>query len=491
MFAGLDVGSTNVKFSIYDGDGTLCAEACERYLHENTRLTSAAVWQAVLNVTAEAVAGLSAGCQVEALAISAFGESLIPVDENGTVLSDRFVCNLADGDEQLEQILGQIPPDKLREITGVFPHRRFPLVKLLWFRENTMILKRAVRYFTMEDYLISRFTGENAISESSAARTMLYDCKNHCWSRQLLNLVGIEASSLSEIHPSGTYIGTVRGDVGKTIGFGSHVKVFTGGHDQMCNAVGAGLFEQGTAVNCSGTVECISALAGKKRAGERKDRIPVQIAPYPGQTEGQFIFLAPVAGCSSLDWCLQLVSGKQNPRAKDLVQEHMDMQAQCGRMPSSLYTMPYFTGRNYPDYNSHIEAGIFGINLRTTKQELYQSVMEGIVFELMLCLKYLGHIADGFEQIAVVGGGAQSEYFMQLKADMFQLPVLSMQHKEAGTMGAMLLAAAGAGYYRDLREAARSCIKIKRTFYSDEKIHDQYVKKFERYQKYRELYFMR
>ncbi len=487
MFAGLDIGSTNAKFSIYEGGGRLLAEASSGYILTDAgeSLTTEAIWNAVQHVIGTACKQLPVKGQITAMAITTFGESLVPVDSNGRVLSDRFTCSSIEGDEELKEILEAIPAEEIRNISGVFPHKRFPLVKMLWFKYHSPLYEKISRYLTMEDFIIHRLTGRFALSDSSAARTMAYDRKNHCWSRVLLELPGVEVDKLSEILPSGAYVGTVLQEVCYELGLWGKIKVFTGGHDQMCNSIGAGLCGSDMIVNCSGTVECISGIANLKQAEAIMQALPLQFAPFPEQSESCFTFWAPVAGCSSLDWCLRLTSGCFQMKDRELAERHISIQAICSDKPSPLLTAPYFTGRNYPDYAGQVSGFVSGMNLQTTPEELYQSIMEGITFELKICLERFGELSAGGQKMIVVGGGAQSDYWMQMKANITKQQIVRLKHRQSGTMGSMLLAAVGAGYYRDLGQATAECVKVKKIFHPEKRLSRIYEEKFEQYLNFR------
>jgi len=483
MFAGLDIGSTNAKFSIYSGEGRLIAEAVQGYMTAaaGKPMIAEDIWEAAQQVMITACAKLPPNSQIAAMAISTFGEAMIPIDTHGRVLSDQFIFSFTEGDEELRQILKQVPAERIQSITGVFPHKHFPLIKMLWLRLHTPLYKQTDRYLQMEGFLLYRLTGRFAVSDSSAARTVAYDCKNHCWSQPLLDLVGVSANKLSEILPSGSYVGVVRREICDKLGLSGEMRVYAGGHDQMCNALGAGLLDLETMINCSGTVECISGVADLKQTETLKQTLSLQFAPYPQHPELCFSFWAPVAGCSSLDWCLRLTSGQPHMKDRELAGRHISMQELCSERPPSLLIVPYFTGRNNPKFSETAPSLVCGMTLKTTPQEFYQSIMEGIAFELKLCLEQFLLLSSDRQRMIVTGGGARSDYWSQMKANILCMPTSALEHRQAGTMGAMLLAAVGFGYYRDLQEAAASCIRLRKTFYPQERICDLFEEKFNWY----------
>lgn len=491
MIAGLDVGTTNAKFSVYDGDGGLLAQAFEGYGRTcgKNRISAQAIWETVQNVMRRACRSLPPGMTVEAMAISAFGESVVPVDKDGVPLCDSFLGSAEEGEQELREILGKVPEEEIREITGLLPHRRFSLVKICWYRNHTHLYKQAYKFVTMEDFILSRLTGRFVTSESSAGRTMAYDWKRSRWSSRLLDAAQVEAAKLPEVLPSGSFAGMVRGEVLDSLGLRRGIRVFTGGHDQLCNAIGAGICGYDTALNCSGTVECVAGVMDIRLAEPAGQTLPLQLTRYPAVPGSCFVFWAPVAGCSALDWCLRFTQGEaaQDGRLTEL---HQAIQKRCSPTPSSLLTAPYFTGRNYPDLWNAARGAVGGIDLYTEPHELYQSIMESIAFEVNICLEKWRAQQIYYKKLAVTGGGSHSDYWLQLKANITGLTVERLRHTQSGTMGAMLLAAAGIGCYTSIEEACHACIRTERTFMPQEAYRSLFEEKYMRYQQFRtEVWF--
>ncbi len=101
---------------------------------------------------------------------------------------------------------------------------------------------------------------EPITSFSLANRTMLFDIRRENWSKEILNISGLDESILPKVVPSGTVSGEIPYKIAKQIGLKKGVKVVVGGHDQCCNALGAGIIQAGKAVCGLGTFECITPV---------------------------------------------------------------------------------------------------------------------------------------------------------------------------------------------------------------------------------------
>lgn len=480
MFAGLDVGTTNVKFSVYDHDGKLVSQCSRAYGAggPSDRICAERVWDCTKQVISASCSGLPSGAKIRAMAVSAFGECCIPVDAQGNPLCDCFLGSAPQGEEELKELLSMIPADTIRELTGLIPHHRFPLLRIHWYQKYGEIYDRAFRFLTMEDYIVCRLTGRFAISASSAGRTMMMDRNSKCWSSALLNAFNISPSKLPQIISSGERIGTVRDDISEMLALDPELSVFGGGHDQLCSAIGAGICTTGTAFNGSGTVECIAGLLEGHRI-PATGTLPMQISDYP-QSQLLFSFWAPVAGCSMLDWCLRTLYPDQGS-GLELVALHRSVQECCGEYPSPVMAAPYLTGRNYPFLEKEANIRVACIRSKITREDIYQAFMEGICFEVKACLRLLKDHGIVYRQIVAAGGGARSDYWMQMKANIYGTPVMRMENSESGTLGAMMLAAVGYGEYASLTEAIEKCVRYSRTFLPDSCITEMYEEKFNQY----------
>lgn len=487
--AGIDIGTTNAKMTVYSETGDELA--CASYIYQNRSLHSIpakSIWDAVLFCMSDIGRQLSSHDHIDALAVSSFGESVVAVDKEGTPLSDIILRTAANGEEELSAILNCISEKEITEITGLFPNKRFSLVKMKWYKEQTNIYDKIYKFLTIDSYIIFMMTGTFFTSESTAWRTMAYDINSSSWSQKLLAAAQISSSKLPGILPSGSFCGKCKCTLAVHQRLLEDTKVYAGGHDQLCNAIGSGLMSN-YLLNCSGTVECISSVIPSFDTNE-KNRLKLQQIRYPADKKNTFSFWAPVSGCSSLDWCLGLLwPDKISENKKSFL--HEEIQAQCSMKPTQLLIAPYFNGRGFPDICSSAQGTIKGLTFHTTPVDLYQGIMEGITFEDKLCLEKL-LLYKGKKQkidVLVSGGGTNSDYWMQMKANIYDKNIVKLRHSESGTMGAMIFAAIGEGYYDSFDEAFKKCIKVKKIYQPDKAVSEMYHEKYLDYLSFRNCFF--
>ena len=318
---------------------------------------------------------------------------------------------------------------------------------------------------------------------SLANRTLLFDIHQQDWSDRLLALTGIDRAKLPALMPSGSVAGTVCASVARGLNLPDGVAVVVGGHDQCCNSLGAGVYQAGRAVCGIGTFECITPVF---------DRIPPAAAMLANglNTEHHVLphpfvsFIYNQSGCL-LRWFrdtfartdLQMLA----PGADIYEQLAEEMPAE----PTRLFTLPYFEITGPPAFVDNASGVILGLQTSTRRGEILKSIMESVTFyfaEGMTALRDLG--IDSSEFVAT-GGGAKSDRWLQIKADILGVPFVRPRITEGSILGAAILAGTATGVFRSSAEGVAQFVKRDKVFEPNPHRHRIYQEKLE---EYRELF---
>ena len=450
-FLGLDVGTSGCKAVVFDASGQPLASASREYAVISSQphwaeLDSRQVGDACLEVIAEA-ASQCAHDRVQGLGISSQGEAFTLLDGQGNVLANAMVSSDS-------RAIGQVrvfPFDAIRlyEKTGHTAHPIFSLYKLLWLREECPDLwSKAARILCFEDYIHHRLGLEPAISFSLAARTMLFNVTEKRWDPEILAASGIRAEQFSRPLPPGDVVGTLSGSICEKLNLAPGAIMVTGGHDQVCAALGCGAIRPGIAALGSGTVECIAAAFSEPiLTPALRD---ANLCTYSHAAPGLYATLAyNLSGGNVLRWFRQEWAAREVAatagNGADVYDLILDLMPEP---PTKLMVLPYFTGSGTPHFDNHTPAAILGLRLTTGRGEVLKALLEGLCFELEANLRILGSSGIAVEEIRATGGGAKSPRWLQLKADVFNRTVRIPKVTEAGCLGAALLACAA----RDQRD---------------------------------------
>jgi xylulokinase len=253
-----------------------------------------------------------------------------------------------------------------------------------------------------------------------------------------------------------------------------------GGHDQCCNSFGSGIYQAGKAVCGIGTVECIAPTYAT--IPEAEDMLPNGLNVEHHILPGLYVsFIYNQAG-SLLKWFKATFAATEAQRADqvyDLLTQEMPVE------PTTLLTLPYFEPTGTPYFITDASGALIGLKTTTTRGEILKSLLECetlYFLESMLTLKHLG--IDTSEFVAT-GGGAKSNAWLQIKADIFGVPFVRLNVVEAGTLGAAMLAGLATGIFHSPQEAVACYVKPERRFEPDWQRHAVYQ---EKYAKYQQLY---
>jgi len=164
------------------------------------------------------------------------------------------------------------------------------------------------------------------------------------------------------------------------------------------------------------------------------------------------------------------------------------LDAQAASAPpgcEGLFYLPYLTGERTPHSDPFARAGWIGIHSRTSRGELIRSLLEGVTFAMNDAVSLLADLKVPIRQIRLSGGGARSKFWRQLQADVYGKTCVTINAEEGPAYGAALLAAAGTGCFKNVKEACKAGIKVTRTIKPDVKSKRFYAKQ---YAQYRRLY---
>lgn len=448
---GVDVGTTGVKAVVFDEDGRLLSSAYEEYPllfpePAASELDSANMVAAALRVIGESASKIRSSDPVQAIGIASQGEAFTPLAANGSYLGNVMTSSDARAQPLVGPWTEAFGRERLYSITGHTAYPIFSLFKMLWLKANRPeVWRDAYRFLFCQDLIAHALTGEARTDFTMAARSMLFDVRSRQWSGEILDSVELDIGRLPEPVPSGTVIGTVNRDTAERLGMGADVRVAVCGHDQPVGALGCGAASSGRAVYSIGTVECITP--GIDRLILDPKLMEANLATYPHVLPDLYTTVAfSVTGGSVLRWVRDNLAVKEASEARARGEDPYDaIIGAASATPSDLILLPHFGPTGTPHFDPHGVGTLFGMTLSTSRAEVIRAFLEGITYEMKWNLSILEESGFRFSELRAVGGGAKSDTWMQIKADLLGVPLTRMQVTEATCAGAALLAGQGIG----------------------------------------------
>jgi len=489
---GIDVGTTGCKAVAFNETGNILASAYREYPLISPQpgwleLDPLQVWSLVKEVIKEVTSSSRLKYDpVKAMAVSALGEAVTPIDNSGNPLYHTIIALDSRAIPQCRWWEENFSRKRIFEITGMPLHPMYSLNKILWFRDNLPeVFNHTWKFLCWEDLVYYRLGLPPTIDYSLAARTMIFDIREKKWSPQILSLANLGGEKLAEPKPSGAVVGDISGELANELGLPRGTLVATGGFDQPCAALGAGIVESGIAVDGLGTVECITpAFAHPVLSNELLEG---NFPCLPHVVEGMYVSLAfSFTGGSLLRWYRDNFGLREIEEAKQRgVDPYELIIARASTHPADIFILPHFVGTGTPWLDPRSKGAILGLTLSTTKAEIIRSILEGVTYEMMLNLKTMEKAGIKLEELRATGGGAKSHLWLQLKANMFGKKVVTLNVTEGGCLAVALLAGQAAGIYPSVKDAVKEVVQIKEEFYPDPEIQSHYQ---ERYQIYAQIY---
>lgn len=466
---GLDVGTTGCKAVVFDLDGNILASSYREYplLHPKPgwiEINPNQVWESVVTVIRE-VSSRTIQDPIKSFAVSSLGEACVPVDKNGAFLDNSIIGFDTRGAEFLKFWENQLGKEKPMKISGMPLSNIYTINKIMWIKKyKPSIFKKAWKFLCFEELVYFKLGLEPTVDYSLAARTMCLDIKKGVWSKEILELAGVEESSLAKVVPSGTVVGEVKGRYAEELNLLEGTVAVTGGHDQPCGALGAGIIKKDIAMDATGTVECVCPAFAKPLLN--KKMLDNGYACYPHVVPGMFVTIAfNFTGGSLLRWYRDTLADGERIEAKNTGRDVYDIIIEkASNTPSNIYVLPHFTTTGTPYFDHRAKGAIIGLTLATKKSEIVRGILDGITLEIKMNLSYLEKAGLRVNELRAIGGGAKSRKWMQIKADIFNKPVKSLSVSEAACLGCAMLAGVAIGEYKSLHEAVDRIVKVKEVF---------------------------
>lgn len=487
--AGLDIGTTGCKLTVFEESGEFLDQAYQDYPvtrggseHE---VDARNILEGVMAVIKTMAAKYT---DIAGIGVTSFGETFVFADENGMPLHKAMLYTDPRGGEECRELMEKMDGKTIASITGLRPHEMYSISKMMWIKKNQPEIYHAARHaFLMEDFVVFHLTGKAQIDYSLATRTMAFDIAKLGWSEEIFKLAGIDIRLMSEVVSTGTSAGVVRQTIAEKTGLSGQTQIVSVSHDQVAAAVGSGVFGSETAVDGAGTVECVTPVY---------DSIPPLDVMYKGYFSvvpyvlpGKYVCYAfSYTGGALIQWCVDTFAKKEKELAKEQgisVNEYLEREyiEKRGNEPTNLLVLPHFAGAATPYMDTGSKGAILGLTAANTVSDIYRACMEGVVYEMMMNLEWLKDSGIHFNMLHATGGGAKSKLWMQMKADVLNIPFTALRTSDAGTVGSAMLTGIAIGCFRDLEDAANHMVEKTDVYMPNPEMHEKYMNIYERYRK--------
>ena len=478
MFIGIDLGTSSVKVSLVDKEGKILAaesqayplySPCEGFYEQNPD-----EW---LDKTVAAIKDLGQKCdlkKVEAISFSGQMHGLVCLDERDAVIRPALLWNDQRTEKQTDYLNLEVGIKKLVELTANRAVTGFTAPKVLWIKENEPTNFAKIKKIMLpKDYIAFKASGAFATDVSDASGTLFFDVEKRCWSKGMLDILGLDESVLPTVYESSEVIGNVTKEFAAMTGLTTSAKVVIGGGDQAVGAIGTGTVGDGNVSISLGTSGVIFVSCGEFRRDDEG-----RLHNFCHANKKYHYMGVTLSAAASYGWITDVLGESDfDALEKEIRAQGID----------DLVFTPYLSGERSPINAPKVKGAFFGLTTHVKRANLCKAVMEGVAFSLRDCLEVIKDAGVKVKKARVIGGGSKSDAWMQILADVLGIEICRINTHDGGALGAGILAMVGTGVYPDVETACAKIVKDVEKFEPDAARAQRYNEKFKTYKRVRDF----
>jgi len=467
---GVDIGTTGTKTAIFDIEGRMVADAYEEsriyypkpgWVEQNQD----DFYRSAINTIKEAVVKSSVNPKdVAAIAFDGQMSGIGGIDKkwNPVIRYDSWLDTRC---EPYIKFMRERAGDLILEKTGCAPTYAHGPKILWWKKEHKEIFDRIYKFIVPACYVAGKMVGlrgeEDFIDYTYIHFSGFSDIEKMSWSEELCDIFKVPSSKLPRIVQPWDIVGKLTSRAARGCGLIEGIPVAAGAGDQAAGFLGGGIVDIGRVVDVAGTAACFTSCVDRYIPDVKNKTFLCSRAAVPN-------LWYPMAFINGGGLCLRWFRdefGKEEKRKaneKD-VSAYSIFNEEASKIPpgsDSLLFIPHLGGRVCPN-NPNLRGVWFGFTWGHTKAHFYRAILEGIAYEYLYYFKILQGLfpAISFKEATVIGGGARSDLWNQIKADVLGLSYTKINREELAVLGSAIIAGYAVGIFDDLVSTSRKFVK--------------------------------
>lgn len=482
-FIGIDLGTTAIKVGLFDATGACRAAASAEFElatpHPGfAEFDADAYVRRVMDCIGQVVRGAARpGESVRAIGFSSQAQTFVLVGRDGRPVRPAVGWLDVRASVEAKELSSLAAQSRQEPINAIASGP-----KLLWLRRREPeTFARTAHVMLLPDYVIFQLTGRAVSDPVTAGSTGLFDRWARRWIEPLLEVCGLTPDMMPEVMRPGECAGTATDSMASGLGLPPEVLVAVGTNDQYTGALGAGNVMPGCASIALGTALAIVAT-GLTRTGLARG---VGAVPHPASAPGHELY-ALLAYAKTAGIVVRWFRDRFAPGLsyEELFAEAASVPAGAG----GVSCVPHFSGSATPDFDPSVRGTFAGLELGHGRAHLARALVESLAFTVRENVELLNR-AVKVEELRAIGGGAKSDFWLQMMADVTGVPLERVATTEAACLGAAELAMAATGEQGSVSEIALRLYRAQRRFEPAAAGRSAYEDAFARYRAlYRSLY---
>lgn len=476
-YIGIDLGTSAVKLLLMDGSGKICNIVSKEYplyfprpgwSEQNPEdwyaQTMAGLKELIKDIDKSQVGGISFGGQMHGLVI---------LDENDDVIRPALLWNDGRTKEECDYLNEVIGKETLSKYTANISFTGFTAPKILWIKnKEPQNFAKIKKIMLPKDYIAYKLSGVHCTDVSDASGMLIFDVKNRCWSKEMIDICGIKEEQLAKVYESYEVVGNVTDEIAKELEIPNTVKIVAGAGDNAAAAIGTGTVGDGRcniSLGTSGTI-----FISSKNFGVDSNNALHSFDHADGNYHLMGCMLS-AASCNKW-WSEEILN------TKDYAKEQEDI-TKLG--DNNVYFLPYLMGERSPHNNPNARGTFIGMSMDTSRSDMTQAVLEGVAFALRDSLEVAKSLGINIERTKICGGGAKSPLWKKIISNVLNLKVDMIESEEGPALGGAILAAVACNEFESIEEAVNKLVKVTETIEPEKELVEKYE---DRYNKFKKIY---
>ncbi len=501
---GVDLGTSGTKAALYEIDGRKVAEAnAEVPIHYPKPGTVEQDDHDFYTTAARTVNAVISNSAIDAREIAA-----IAFDSQmaGVGMIDEDFQPAANFDSWLDmrcqpyiELMDSKAGDLVTRLTGCPPTCDHGPKMLWWKHEKPDIYQRVAKFIMPSTYVAGQMAGlrpdQAFIDYTFIHFSGFADSEKTSWSKELCSLFDLDMNKLPEIVEPWRVVGEVSEQAARVFGLAPGTPIAAGAGDTAANALGAGIVEAGMLFDVAGTASVLAGCTDSFIADTKHRALLTMKSVIPGLWNP----LAYIGGGGiALRWFrdqfYNALHGETQPNEEALYTEMIEKACAVNPGSDGLFFSPHLGGRICPS-SPQMRGAWIGASWSHSQAHFFRAILESVAYEYAYYLGILRDLLPDLKLVEtrVVGGGAHSSAWNQIKADVLGVPYQRLAGNEFGTWGAAMIAGKAAGVIDNLAEhAARTALAEGKPALPDAQQHSFYqplVAKYIRMQNMLDAFF--
>lgn len=478
-YIGIDLGTSATKLLLVDEKGGIQSEVTKEYPlsfpHPGWSEQAPEDWwkacvegipELLADVDRSQVAGIGAGGQMH---------GLVALDENDAVIRPAILWNDGRTAAEVDYLNNEIGKQNLSKYTANIAFAGFTAPKLLWMKNNEPEnFGKIAKIMLPKDYINYMLTGVHSCDYSDASGMLLLDVEKKCWSKEMMEICGVQESQMPKLFESYEVIGTLTPKAAEALGLPEGVKVVAGAGDNAAAAVGTGTVGAGScniSLGTSGTI-----FISSDKFGVDPNNALHAFAHADG---GYHLMGCMLSAASCNKWfCDEILL------TKDYAGEQVGItEEKLGK--NHVFFLPYLMGERSPINDTNARGVFAGMSMDTSRSDMVQAVLEGVAFAIRDSFEVAKSLGIAIPRSNLCGGGSKSPLWRKIFANVLGIPLDMVKTEQGPGYGGAILAMVGCGVYESVTDATAKLVEVASTTEPDAELTARYEA---RYQQFRNIY---